>query len=217
MSIPVIINNRDLLTWPKAMVERISRYEGVGDIIIVDNDSSYSPLLEWYNTNPCKIVRCSNLGHAGAWISGTVAKLGSSVYVVTDGDLGLDDTPDNTLLHLKDILTTISPDKVGLGLNWEIVEEKSPYYNRLNLYEKGRWESSRVINNVYMDVAIDTTFAMYNSSLYFIGGASTPSPYIARHYPWELSIEEIRSNPEFKYYLDRASHSCSYKKVVPNI
>ena len=37
MKIPVIINNRNLLTWPKAMVRDLSKWEGIGDIYIVDN------------------------------------------------------------------------------------------------------------------------------------------------------------------------------------
>jgi glycosyltransferase involved in cell wall biosynthesis len=214
MSIPVIINNRDLLTWPKAMVERIQRYEGVGEIIIVDNGSTYQPLLDWYATNPCKIVMCTNLGHAGAWLSKAVEGLKSEIYVVTDSDMGLEDTPNNTLLFLKEQLLLLNLDKLGLGLNWQIVEDKSPYYGRLNLYEQDRWKNSKVENNIYLDVQTDTTFALYNRNHYFIGGASTTFPYVARHYPWELSLEEFHNDLEFKYYIDNASHSCSYKSLL---
>ena len=64
MGIPVIINNRNLLTWPKAMVRDLNKWEGIGDIYIVDNGSTYEPLLEWYATNPCKVVMLGeNLGH----------------------------------------------------------------------------------------------------------------------------------------------------------
>jgi hypothetical protein len=45
--IRVIINNRDMLSWPKAMLEYL---ENVPNIIpvIIDNASTYPPLLEWY-------------------------------------------------------------------------------------------------------------------------------------------------------------------------
>jgi glycosyltransferase involved in cell wall biosynthesis len=215
MKIPVIINNRDLLIWPKAMLERIKNYDDVGEIVIVDNGSSYQPLLDWYTTNPCTVILASNMGHAGAWISGIIKEIGSPLYVVTDSDMGLEDTPDNTLLYLKEQLEELNIDKIGLGLNWGIVQEKSPYYNRLNLYEKDRWTKSAIKNNVYLDVQIDTTFALYKSPDYFIGGGSTTFPYVARHYPWELSLEEVNENKEFKYYLQHASSSCSYKGVVP--
>jgi len=214
MKIPVIINNRDLLTWPKAMIEKIKTYTDVGEIIIVDNGSSYLPLLEWYDRNPCTIIKASNMGHAGAWISGIVRELDSPFYVVTDSDLGLEDTPDNTLLYLQEQLETLDLAKIGLGLNWGIVQKKSPYYERLNLYEKDRWLKSPVKNNVYLEVQVDTTFALYKSPHYFIGGGSTTFPYVARHYPWELSIDDVNNNEEFKYYLQNASSSCSYKQIV---
>lgn len=40
--IPIILNNRDLYTWPKAMVSKIVQYDNVGQIIIVDNGSTYT-------------------------------------------------------------------------------------------------------------------------------------------------------------------------------
>lgn len=216
MKIPVIINNRDLLTWPKAMIERIKTYEGVGSIHIIDNGSTYEPLTDWYNNQKTVDVRkFGNLGHGGPWVSGLVEELRSEYYVVTDSDLGLEDTPDNTLIVLLEKLQK-QPDlrKVGLGLNWEAVSSKSPYYERLNLYEKDRWKNSEVIDDVYVGVNIDTTFAMYNVNHYFIGGGSLTHPYTARHYPWELSVEEAKQTPDFKYYIDNASYSCSYKTIV---
>ena len=129
MKIPVIINNRNFLTWPKAMVERIKEYDGVGEIIIVDNNSTYPPLLEWYATNPCRIERLNdNLGMGAPWVSEVVKKLNGVPYVLTDPDMGLEDTPDDTLLYLFDKLNSLQLDKVGLGLDWQIVEKKSPYY-----------------------------------------------------------------------------------------
>ncbi len=215
MSIPVIINNRDLLTWPKAMVERISKYDGVGDIIIVDNASTYQPLLDWYKTNPCKVIYQTNLGMAAPWICQAVNNLKAKYYVVTDSDMGLEDTPDDTLLYLKDRLESLKElEKVGLGLDWQRVESKSPYYDRLRRYEKDRWEKSNVQDSVHVDVQIDTTFSLYSRQWYFIGGGSTTFPYVARHYPWELSLEEARANEEFKYYIDNATSASSYKTLI---
>ena len=215
MKIPVIINNRNFLTWPKAMVERIKEYDGVGEIIIVDNDSTYPPLLEWYATNPCRIEKLdTNVGMGAPWVSGVVKQLNGAPYVLTDPDLGLEETPDDTLLYLLDKLNTLQLDKVGLGLDWQIVEKKSPYYERLNLYEKSRWNNSPVKDGVYTEVQIDTTFALYNVDYYFIGGGSTTFPYVARHYPWEFSIEEARNSEEFMYYMDNATSASSYKTLI---
>ena len=89
MKFDVIINNRDLLTWPKAMVEKIKSYKNVGEIIIVDNDSTYPPLLEWYAANPCRIARLNrNVGHAAPWMANITKNINSEYYVVSDGEIG---------------------------------------------------------------------------------------------------------------------------------
>lgn len=217
MKIPVIINNRNLLTWVRAMVGRIKKYDGVGDIIIVDNASTYEPLLEWYDTSPCDIVFKENLGHYGAWNSGVAASLDCRYYVVTDPDMGLEGTPDDTLLYLRSRLeSNIKLGKVGLGLEWEDVPESSVYYRHLQTYEKPRWENSPVTSDgVYTGVQVDTTFAMYPFGAgYFIGGGSTPKPYTAKHFPWFYTVAEREADAEFMYYLKHASASCSYKRFL---
>lgn len=210
--IPVIINNRNLFTWVVEMVNKIKTYEGVGEIIIIDNGSDYPPLLEWYQTNPCTIHRTDNIGHTAPWqILGDV--ITNSDYVITDADMGLLDTPSDTLLYLKDNMDSLGLDKIGLGLNWGIVKEDSLYYNHLQSYEKNRWNSSHT-NNIY-NIAIDTTFALYKKGTpYFVGGASTTYPYVARHYPWEFNQETYEKNEEYKYYIKNANTSSSYKTYL---
>ena len=222
MKIPVIINNRDLLTWPKAMVERIKKYDGVGEIWIVDNASTNLELLQWYdrlsgldNINYIPILELSrNIGHTAPWDCGLVKKLNSPYYVVTDSDMGLEDTPDNTLLYLLEKEKEFKLGKVGLGLEWWRVPENSPYYNHMKRYEIPRWNSSRMENGVALDVAVDTTFALYSRDHYFICGGSTGMPYTARHLPWELTKEQYEENKEFKYYIEHASNSSSYKTFL---
>lgn len=212
--IPVVINNKNLLSWPRAMVEKIKTYKGVGEIIIADNGSSYPPLLEWYDTKPCKVIHLENLGHHAPWNSGIISNLDAEYYVVTDPDLDLSNTPDDTLLFLKDKLMKQSHlGKIGLGLDWECVGRKSPFHHYLNVsYEKPRWEASEIVDDVYVNVKVDTTFAIYNKHHAFIGGGSVSHPYVARHLPWEFSKEEARNNTEFTYYMENANRSSSYKR-----
>ena len=98
MKIPVIINNRNLLTYPKQMFEDLKSFNDIGDITIVDNDSTYEPLLEWYETKPCEIIKTSNNGHLSPWLIDLPKKLTSEFYVVTDSDLDLSTTPKDSLL-----------------------------------------------------------------------------------------------------------------------
>ena len=210
--IPIIINNRNLLTWPKAMIDKITLLENVGEIIILDNDSTYKPLLSWYKSLPYRIIRSSNIGSGAPW---KVKAIPSIPYVVTDPDLGIDDLPLDTLIVLEKKLTdNPSLGKVGLGLDWQRISPISPYYHHMQSYEKKRWEKSRIINKVYIDVPIDTTFALYNTPNFFFGGGSLGSPYLARHLPWELPLEEMKNNKEFLNYLKSSNRSCSYKRFL---
>lgn len=212
MKIPVIINNRDILTWPKAMIERIKKYDNVGEIYIVDNASTNIELKVWYRSEDCKakvVYSEFNYGHTAPWkIKGLID---FPYYVVTDSDLGLEDTPDDTLIYLLEKEKELKLGKVGLGLNWQIVRQESPYYNHMQGYELRRWLKTKVISDVAVDVPTDTTFALYSKPHYFIGGGSTFAPYVARHYPWELTDEQFDQNEEFKYYIQNASNSSSYK------
>ena len=202
------------MTWPKAMVEKIRTYDNAGDIIIVDNGSTFEPLLDWYRSGPCEVVFCKNLGHKGPWLSGVVKKLNSEFYVVSDPDLGLEDTPADTLVFLAEKMKRLKLTKIGLGLDWKLTDINSPFYNHLINYEGKRWGNSRIQDDIYLDIPIDTTFALYNDKKHFIGGASSGFPYIAKHYPWYFTNEERKNNVEFMYYLNHATFSSSYKKFL---
>lgn len=211
MKIPVIINNRNLLTWPKAMLNKIKTFENVGEIYIVDNESTYEPLLEWYESKPCHIIKVNNMGHTAPWACGLVNQL-DCPYVVTDPDLGIDNLPSNTLVKLNEKLTSNSSlGKIGIKLDWECITKESPYYNHLQSFDKNRWEKSKIKDEIYIDVHIDTTFALYNVKNYFVGGGSLSHPYTAKHYPWEFTTEQRNDNKEFSFYIKNASSSSSYK------
>ena len=44
----VVINNRNRLTTTRNMVEKLLSLNPDEHIIIIDNESTYPPLLEWY-------------------------------------------------------------------------------------------------------------------------------------------------------------------------
>jgi glycosyltransferase involved in cell wall biosynthesis len=211
MKMPVIINNRDLLTWPKNMVKRLQQFKGIGDIIIIDNGSTYPPLLEWYKTEPCQIIHIDNIGHQAPWISGLIRSLDADYYVVTDSDLDLTNTPDDTLLYLQDCLIDSGLPKLGLMLDLEAVKPGMLYYDYLQWYEAGRRRTSPEINGIMTKLAVDTTFAMYRNEQrnYFVGGGSTMQPYQTVHVPWLYTRETLANDKEYQYYLQHANASAS--------
>lgn len=208
--VTVIINNRDLLEWPRQMCDQIQRMAGLHEIIIIDNGSTNRNLLQWYKECPYKVVFQDNLGHTAPWDSGLVSTIETDLYVVTDPDLDLSAVPDNALIHLANILYKYPQvGKVGLLLDTVGIPKESPYYEHVNGYEKSI-QAVGVTDNLFIAAPVDTTFAIYDKRIlseYKICGVRALAPYIARHIPWHIT----KPVGEFKYYLDNAnSKSSSY-------
>lgn len=215
--VTVIINNRDLLTWPRVMAETISGWQGLHEIIILDNGSTYGPLLDWYETleNKIRVIYLSNLGQAAAWKSDILEHIGTDFYVVTDPDLDVSGVPKDCLLYLRGLLEK-SPSyrKIGLALHVDGIPPESVYFRHVNTYERGLRALPKDENGV-VSAPVDTTFAIYDRRRvreYFVGGVRTDEPYIAKHIPWYL----VRYNREFTYYLDRADRRASSLKMATN-
>ena len=220
MSIPVIINNCNLLTYPKQMVASLAEFDDIGDIIIVDNNSTYEPLLDWYATNPCKIVRTNSSHHLTPWYINLPQQLKASFYVVTDPDLDLSITPKDALVYLQDkIKYNNTYDKIGLSLkNWN-VSSTSPYYQFLKDWSSITWDVSSLKNGLLTNQQVDTTFAIYDINRNPCGkSCATYLPYSVNHIPWEFSSEYIRdlktNNYEYYYYLCKSNNSSSYKAFI---
>jgi len=212
--VTVIINNRNLLQWPKAMCEKIMGLDGLHEIIIIDNGSTNKKLLQWYKACPFKVIFMDNLGHTAPWVSGVLDYIETDFYVVSDPDLDLSEIPRDTLIHLHGILND-NPHlgKVGLSLSTDGVPKESPYFEHVlkNSYLN---ESLDIIDGRIKMFPVDTTFALYDKKTlnsYKICGARTIHPYTAKHLPWYV----VTPDEEYAYYLDCAdSASSSYLKFT---
>lgn len=213
-AVTVIINNRDLLAWPKKMCDDIQRMHGVHEIIIIDNGSSNRALLQWYKECSHKVIFLENMGHTAPWACGILDSIDTDLYVVTDPDLDLSGVPDDAILHLSQILLSYPKlGKVGLSLETNDIPVASPYFNHVKNYEKHLMGECEVVENLFVSFPVDTTFAVHDRRFlreYKICGARSLAPYIAKHIPWYI----IEPSDEFRYYLDNASNSSSYKKFV---
>jgi hypothetical protein len=216
--VTVIINNRDLLEWPRKMCEKISTLKEVDEIIILDNASTNRELFQWYKSCPYKVLFLDNIGHKAPWTSGILKYIANDYYVVTDPDLDIDDLPVDTLSKMIKVLQN-KPDlgKVGLSLRTDDVPSNSPYYLHVNTYEKNM-QSKLSEDGDYYEAPVDTTFALYDKRIlnsYEVSGVRLPRPYEAKHNPWYLI--DGHNNVEFIEYLKKAdSKFSSYKNFLPN-
>src|SRR5512139_1795296 len=100
MMVPIYINNRNRLTTTRRMVEYLRDVPGALPIV-VDNASTYGPLLEWYQNCECEVIRMGgNIGPHAPWFVRDLVR-GAPYYVVTDADLDLADVPIDVLEVLR--------------------------------------------------------------------------------------------------------------------
>jgi len=65
--IPIIINNYNRLTTLQALISFLEKC-GYRNLFIIDNASTFPPLLEYYEACPYKVFRLKdNVGHLSLW------------------------------------------------------------------------------------------------------------------------------------------------------
>jgi hypothetical protein len=203
----------------------IGEIQRMGDvhIIIVDNASTYPPLLEWYVSAPCEVVMLKdNLGPRAPWTSGVISGLTKDVYIVTDPDLDLSGLPANTIAYLDNGLSKPGVWKVGLSLRLDDLPNTS-IANAAKNWEQRFWGC--YTGDGYYVAPVDTTFALYNRKTVpediggFINGALRAAPpYSARHLPWYLTPDTVTE--EEKHYLSAATCGTSgsfWNQSIKNI
>lgn len=190
------------------------------EIILVDNNSTYKPLLKFYNENPynVNIVKTwENHAHRSPWRCRLVPA--RERYVVTDPDVIPDPDCPKDFLDVMNAILDAAPDiqKVGFGLRIDDLPDHYAAKENVINWEKGLWGCQRdVLGYEGHEVPIDTTFALYREGT-TVGMYSSPTevfpalrlgpPYVARHLPWYSDS----SNPtrEDIYYKTRANREIS--------
>lgn len=216
---PIFVNCRDRLTCTKQLIAWLEN-AGHERIIIIDNDSTYEPLLEWYKTLNHEIIYVNdNAGQHAPWRIGAVEKFASNeYYVVTDPDvIPIEECPHDAIDYFKSILDRF-PDRTKVGFNLKIddIPDHFRFKKEVIAHESKYidWERSSDPDLIF--APIDTTFALYrpNSTADISKSCRTKCPYVARHYPWYLDSD----NPgeEEEYYIAHASstvNSWSHKSL----
>lgn len=210
--IPIILNNFNRLEYLKKMINSLEK-KGYTNIIILDNASTYPPLLKFYNTCKYEIIRLeSNLGHKALEISGVIKRFNKSYFVYTDPDLELlEECPSDFLLQMLKLLKRYPKiDKLALSLKIDDIPDC--YGKKKEVIE---WES-RFYTQQYKGLYkadVDTTFALYQPNA-VIGyddddfACRTPYPMQCRHLPWYEDSSKI--SDEDKYYLEHKRKDVSW-------
>jgi hypothetical protein len=195
----IFINNFNRLTSTKGMVEYLMKLNNV-EVTVVDNNSTYPPLLEWYTNSPCA-VNFLGENYGPRAIFDRVQLTPGERFVATDSDLGLDGIPVDMIEKMHEQLdrwTTIC--KVGLSLEINDLPDDGVLAGAARHMEAGNW-----VNRIgeHWNAPIDTTFALYRCPrVQCIYGPAIrlDRPYTAKHLPWYTVPGKL--SDEEKYYLE---------------
>jgi hypothetical protein len=213
----VFIINFNRLTLPKNICEYLSDNDTQCEPIILDNNSDYPPLLEWYEGCPFKVERMHlNYGNCVLYTSGILEKYNiHGGYIYTDPDLDLSGIPKDFLHVLQTGLDRYSwADKCGFSLDINNLPDNELTQDVLK-WETGYW--SNKLDEMYFKAPIDTTFALFRTRMHSFECLRTDKPYCARHVPWHWTKTNIPDDE--RYYINSISsdfnhYSNQLKKLI---
>jgi hypothetical protein len=167
--------------------------------VIVDNDSDYPPLLEYYETCPYIIIRLStNLGSGAPWEAGIVDDYSSGEsYLVTDPDLDMTGVPNDWLEELQIGLDRHpSVTKAGIGLRLDDLPD-TEIAKQAKEWEAPHW-AYPLDDGRFYKASTATTLCLCRTSEHVFPSVRTSAPYLARHIPWYYT--DIEDLPEDEIY-----------------
>lgn len=205
---PIFIISRDRLEPLRKLVDWLES-AGYEKLYIVDNDSSYPPLVKYLSESYHQILYLDkNVGHTSPWDSGIVEVFShKKYYVVTDPDvIPAEACPPDVIERLHALLLKYPLYiKAGLGLKIDDLPDHYALKNEVIAWESQFWQNE--IGPDLFEAGVDTTFALYcPGSVYAIHPSlRTGGDLVAHHLPWYVDNQKLTA--EDKYYREHASSS----------
>ena len=216
-SIPIIIISFNQLFYLKQLIDFLKEHK-YKNIVIIDNNSSYKPLLDYFDTIASTVTLHrlkENCGHLVFWNNKELfKKYSKGYYVVTDPDIvPVNECPEDFVLHFKRILDrNYQVTKVGFSLKIDDIPDSNPNKQKVIDWESQFWNNQNKEGDYY--ASIDTTFALYRPKSdyknlsYFLRAIRTNQPYTAIHGGWYFDIKNLTD--EQNNYLKIANESSSW-------
>lgn len=192
--IPIIINNFNRLTMLKELIESLTS-RGYSRIVILDNQSTYPPLLRWYDSCPYEVIRLPrNFGFKALWKYAPARKrFCSDYYIYTDADVRLSpECPADVVERMFHILKHERRKAFKIGPSIRITDLPDQYSHKqevVNFESKYFTEEVEVDGTKLYRAPIDTTFALYRPRIGLSRRVSLEAyrmaePYSILHLPW---------------------------------
>jgi len=201
-NIPIIINNFNRLTTLKRLISFLED-RGYRNIYVIDNASTYEPLLEYYNMCSVKVFRLKkNVGHKALWDTNLYKKFITGYYVYTDSDVVPCETcPDDFLEYFWKIMQKYKyATKAGFGLKIDDLPDFFEGKSKVVEWESRYWQKE--VEKEIFRAPIDTTFALYRpfskaNANWYVEHYRTGGRYIALHLPWYNDTKNLPQEESF--------------------
>jgi len=218
LSIPVIIINFNQLYYLEKLISFLIKRK-FENIIILDNQSSYPPLLQYYKSIESQITihyLNDNLGHKVFYQKLELFnKYAKGYYFLTDADVVPNENlPENFPAEMLAILDKYfrATTKVGMALQIDNIPDTFPLKTEVIKWEERFW-MKELEPQVYR-ADIDTTFALYKPGYFykyqsdFIKGIRLAGYYTSKHGGWYKDRNNLTE--EELYYQKTANVSSSW-------
>lgn len=217
-NIPIVIMNKDRLGPLKDLVSSL-QFRGYSNIIIIDNQTTYQPTLDWYKESGLNIFY--NNIDATLYDTGTFYRLAfelnhpifseivKNYYVFTDSDVVPEEScPTDFIEQMIHVCIEFNMHKVGLSLrindlppcafSEQVIHKESPMW--INKIEHKKYD--------LYDAGVDTTFAVYSPNskpLLNCNVIRIAGDFSAKHIPWYYSINNMPDD-EIHYLNNLQDH-----------
>lgn len=205
-AIPIFINARDLFE-PFVRLVHWLLDAGYTQVYILDNDSSYPPLLDFYQRmrKDIQVVPLGeNVGHTALWDRKILERFNvNGPFVYSDPDIvPIAECPPHVLEFFWEVLRAFpEKTKVGFGLRIDDLPDHYKFKRKVITWESQFW-NTKLTPKLY-EAPIDTTFALYRpGSGYDLSGIRSGFPYLARHAPWYENLDT--PSEDHAYYVRHA-------------
>ena len=207
-SIPIILNNFNRLSTTKKLADDLYSL-GYTNIYILDNNSTYPPLLEWYKECPYKVEMLGkNMGQLAIYNSDYINKFNGWV-AYSDSDIELNENCPSGFIETM-IQGADKHNRLKAGLALRIDDLPTTRYGLYIKREEAKFWKTELEPDIYQ-ADVDTTFSVIKVGQPFQYHAIRLAGNLtARHIPWYLDYENL--SPEELYIIEKADSQYSTTK-----
>ncbi|WP_434661757.1 glycosyltransferase [Paraburkholderia sp. A3BS-1L] len=213
-AIPIFVISFNHLSYLRTIIAYFEK-AGFDNIHIIDNASSYPPLVEYLRNSQHKVhYMGSNYKHMVLFDSMKFKELvDDNYFVLTDPDvLPVEECPTDFLyVFLDALLRHPTKNKIGFSLKLDDIPNHYELKDNVLKWEGRFYEKAEKCGDMTIyNAPVDTTFALYRPrkewrNADFFSAFRTGAPYTARHLPWYRDISQMTDEEIFYRGVDQGS------------